>query len=186
MLAAGVAAAVYLAFGPDRPDPRFDDEEVVFEDLVPMPIAELGVIEIVRRSQTFRYQRDADGAWFSHRHDQAAADAGPETTHQHVADPDQAARIEQVFAMFGRARIERRLPPDSDKAEFGLVKPEMMVLLYARESVRPDRLIMVGNIAPDTLSRFILVHGDPAIAIIPDYHITNLTDLIEGRPRRKL
>jgi hypothetical protein len=36
----------------------------------------------------------------------------------------------------------------------------------------------VGHVAPDTVSRYVMVVGSPAVVTIPKYQIDNLLDLV--------
>ena len=71
--------------------------------LLPVPVDQLGAIEVANAGTLYRFERDAAGAWFYH-----GVHTGSEGAHAHNADPAMAARIESAFAAFGRTRIERQ------------------------------------------------------------------------------
>jgi hypothetical protein len=141
--------------------------------LVPVPIDEVGAVEIVEAGTLHRFERDAAGAWFYH-----GAHTGSEAAHEHVTDSATAARIEAVFQAFGRTRIERRLPPGTDPRRHGLTSPRTLVILYRRNEGQPLGQYAVGDSAPDTVSRYVDTVGAAGIVTIPGYQIDNLLSLV--------
>jgi hypothetical protein len=136
-------------------------------------VDELGAVEIADRGRLHRFERDATGAWFYHGiHTEATA------AHTHTPDPALAERIARTFAAFGRARIERQFPLDRDADVYGVATPEVVVLAYRRGQSQPLTQYAVGHVAPDTVSRYVMVVGSPAVVTIPKYQIDNLLDLV--------
>jgi hypothetical protein len=119
-----------------------------------------------------RFERDATGAWFYH-----GAHGGAEAAHSHTSDAAMAARIEQAFQALGRARMERRLPAAGDKQTYGLTAPTMVVLLYRAADRQPLAQYAVGDVAADTVSRYVDVVG-VGVVTIPTYQIDNLRALV--------
>jgi hypothetical protein len=168
-------------FGRTRPvgtgstDPRL---------LLPASVAELGAIEVIDAGTLHRFERDASGAWFYHGGHGAA-----ESAHQHTADASAAARIDRTFSAFGRTRVERRIGRERDVAGYGLAAPRVVILLYRPGATQPLAQYAVGDIAPDTVSRYVdVVGGAPGIVTIPNYQIDNLLALIDavaGAPTRR-
>ena len=142
--------------------------------LLPVPVEELGAIEIADRGRLHRFERDAAGAWFYH-----GAHGAAEGAHTHAGDPALAARIDRALAALGRTRIERRFTLDRNGAAYGLTPPEIVVLLYRPRQAQPLAQYAVGAIAPDTLSRYVMVVGRPEVVTIPNYQIENLQSLIQ-------
>ena len=70
-----------------------------------------------------------------------------------------AERIAKAFAGFDRARIERQFPAEWDWNAYGVAKPQMIVLVYRPNDPQPLAQYAVGDIAPDTLSRYVMVIG---------------------------
>src|SRR5207249_1038697 len=70
--------------------------------LLPVPVDQLGAIELAEAGTLHRFERDPAGAWFYH-----GAHARSEGTHTHAVDPSAAGRIERALLAFGRTRIER-------------------------------------------------------------------------------
>jgi hypothetical protein len=143
--------------------------------LLPVPVDDLGAVEIADRGRLHRFERDAAGAWFYHgEHSGAAAD------HAHTTDPAAAARIERALSAFGRARIERRFPLDGPGAAYGVATPEVLILAYPRNESQPLVQLAVGHVAPDTVSRYVMLVGTPAVLTIPKYQVDNLLALVEA------
>jgi hypothetical protein len=160
------------------PTPRRDSHGQIVSDarmLLPWPVDQLGAIEVAHAGTLHRFERDAAGTWFYH-----GADTGLQGTHTHQADPAMAARIESAFAAFGRTRIERRFALDREGTEYGVGMPEMLILVYRPNDLQPLAHYAVGDIAPDALSRYVLVVGRSAVVTIPNYQIDNLLALIEA------
>jgi hypothetical protein len=153
----------------DGPGPAIRDARM----LLPEPVEQLGAIEVGRGRRLHRFERNAAGMWFYH-----GAHTGSEGAHAHQADPSMAARIESAFAAFGRTRIERHFALERDRAEYGVGTPEMLILVYRPNDPRPLAQYAVGAIAPDALSRYVLVVGRSAMVTIPNYQIDNLSALI--------
>jgi GAF domain-containing protein len=136
-------------------------------------VDELGAVEIADRGRLHRFERDDSGAWFYHGiHTEATA------AHTHTPDPALAERIARTFAAFGRARIERQFPLDRNADVYGVATPEIVVLAYRRGQSQPLTQYAVGHVAPDTVSRYVMVVGSPAVVTIPKYQIDNLLDLV--------
>ena len=145
--------------------------------LLPLPVAQLGAIEIALSGTLHRFERDAGGAWFYH-----GAHAASERDHTHTPDPAMAERIERAVLAFGRARIERQLDRGDGKT-FGVTTPAMIVLVYRPEARQPLVQYAVGDIAPDTVSRYVDVVGGPGVVTIPNYQIDNLLALVDAATR---
>ena len=141
--------------------------------LLPVPVDQLGAIEVARAGTLHRFERDAAGAWFYH-----GVHTGSEGTHAHDADPSMAKRIEHAFAAFGRTRIERQFALETHAKDYGVATPETIILVYRPRDPQPLAQYAVGDIAPDALSRYVLAVGSPTVATIPNYQIENLSALI--------
>ena len=148
--------------------------------LLPVPVDQLGALEVAHLGTLHRFERDASGAWFYH-----GVHTGSEGTHAHAADPAMAARIERAVAAFGRTRVERQFSLKTATGEYGVTRPETLVLLYRPNDPQPLVQYAVGDVAPDTLSRYVLAVGSSVVVTIPDYQIVNLLKLIAavGGPR---
>ena len=143
--------------------------------LLPVPVAEIGAVEIADAGTRHRFERDAAGAWFYHGvHSEA------EGAHAHAADPVASARIEKALAAFGRTRIERRLPRGSDPRAYGLTAPRMVILVYRGQAAQPLAQYAVGDVAPDAISRYVDAVGGAGVVTIPGYQVDNLVALVDA------
>jgi hypothetical protein len=159
-----------------RPQPRRDGHgHSEARLLLPVPVDQLGAIEVVHGRTLHRFERDAAGAWFYHVH---GVDTGSEEGHRHTADPAMAARIAHVFAAFGRTRIERRFALQTHARDYGVTTPELLLLVYQPHAIQPLAQYAIGDMAPDALSRYILVVGSATVVTIPNYQIDNVLGLI--------
>jgi hypothetical protein len=145
--------------------------------LLPVPVDQLGAIEVVHGRTLHRFERDAAGAWFYHIHGE---DTGAEEGHRHDADPAVAERIAYAFAAFGRTRLERQFALTTHAQDYGVMRPDILILVYRLHDIQPLTQYAVGDVAPDTFSRYILVVGSSVVATIPNYQIDNLLALIEA------
>jgi len=141
--------------------------------LLPVPLSELGAIEIADAGRVHRFERDATDAWFYH-----GAHGVTEGVHTHDPDPARAERIARAFAALGRARAERDFPLGRDGATYGVASPELVILVYRPGQSQPLAQYAVGHVAPDTVSRYVTVVGHPVVVTIPAYQIDNLRELI--------
>jgi hypothetical protein len=143
--------------------------------LLPVPVEQLGAIEIADRGRLHRFERSHTGAWFYHGVHTAATVA-----HAHPADPVLSERIERVFAAFGRTRTERRFDLEGDGARYGLTAPDIVILVYRTNESQPLAQYAVGSIAPDTVSRYLAMVGGRSVVTIPNYQIDNLLGLTQA------
>ena len=158
--------------------------------LVGVPFGELGAVEIVHQGRVHRFERDAQKLWFYHGAHSAQQDA-----HVHQSDPVAAARIDKALGAFSRTRIERWLSVDRtaeasapepggdsrvNAGDYGVTVPSMLILLYVPGQIEPAARYAVGDVAPDTYSRYIQRLGSPEVITIANYQITNLQQLIDS------
>jgi hypothetical protein len=141
--------------------------------LLPVPTEQLGALEIADAGRLHRFERDAAGTWFYH-----GVHAATEAAHTHASDPTLAASIERAVEAFGRTRIERDFALERNGAAYGVASPEVVVLVYGARQSQPLAQYAVGHVAPDAVSRYVLVVGQPVVATIPNYQIDNLLALV--------
>ena len=141
--------------------------------LVPVPVAEIGAVEIAEAGTLHRFERNASGVWFYH-----GTHAGSEGAHDHETNAATSGRIDAAFQAFGRTRIERRLPPGTDPRRHGLTAPRVLVIVYRQNEQQPLAQYAVGDVAPDTLSRYVDMVGGAGIVTIPGYQVDNLLNLV--------
>lgn len=143
--------------------------------LLPVPVDQLGALEVIHGKTLHRFERDAAGAWFYHLH---GVDTSSEASHRHDADAAVAERIAYAFAAFGRTRIERRFALQTPAKDYGVTTPAMLILVYQPQAMQPLAQYAIGDLAPDALSRYVLVVGSASVMTIPHYQIDNLLELI--------
>jgi Domain of unknown function (DUF4340) len=142
--------------------------------LIPAPIPDLGVIELVQAGRLHRFERDTAGLWYYHGiHNEA------QQSHEHQTDPAQAEIIEKAFAALGRARMERQFKLDMQSGTYGLNAPQMVIVVYQKSNPLPLAQFAVGDVAPDEQSRYVLPVGSAYVVTIADYQIGNLLSLID-------
>ena len=54
----------------------------------------------------------------------------------------------------------------------------MIILVYGSEGDEPLAQYTIGDLAPDTFSRYVQAAGHDEVVTIPNYQITNLLDLV--------
>ena len=131
----------------DRPSPRESGGAGPADPrlLLPVPLSELGAIEIADAGRVHRFERDAAGAWFYH-----GAHGVAEGAHTHDPDPARAERIARAFAALGRARAERDFPLGRDGATYGRHVAGARDPRLPAGPVAAARQYAVGHVAPDT------------------------------------
>jgi hypothetical protein len=180
LLLAGLVGAIVVIERTDlvRPQPSHDGHgSSAARLLLPVPVQQLGAIEVVHSWILHRFERDAAGVWFYHVHSHGAAAA---EGHSHDTDPAVAARLEEAFAAFGRTRLERQFALKTDARDYGVTRPEMLIMVYRPNDLQPLAQYAIGDLAPDMLSRYVLIVGSAAVVTIPNYQIDNLLGLIEA------
>jgi hypothetical protein len=175
-LALGIAiVAIEVA---ERGATRGQDGEAEGRDsrlLVPVPLAQVGAIEVAHAGSIHRFERDAAGKWFYH-----GVHAKMDATHSHQADPAMAQRIEFALQGFDRTRMERSLPIGVGVQQYGLATPQMVILVYRPKELEPLLQVAVGDVAPDTFSRYVMVVGSSSVVTIANFQIDNLLGLIKA------
>jgi hypothetical protein len=143
--------------------------------LLPAAVLDLGAIEVGHAGTLHRFERDGTGAWFYHgMHTSAQA------AHAHQTDPVQAQIIEKAFAGLARARMERQFKLEVQPGNYGLLSPQMIILVYGKGNPQPLAQYAVGDVAPDGLSRYVLPVGSSYVVTIANYQIDNLLNLIQA------
>lgn len=141
--------------------------------LMPAPMDEIGAIEIVYGGQLHRFERDAQATWLYHvDHGKTSA------THQHQGTKAAGELIDKALNGFGRARLERDVPVDKQRDNFGVNSPQMIILVYSPGGKDLLAQYGVGTVAADTLSRYIIRVGSDTVHTIANFHIELLVELI--------
>jgi len=143
--------------------------------LLPLKLDAISAVEVAYEGNLYRFERDEAGTWFYHAH---GVNTGIQAQHGHVADVDQAKEIDTRLAGLGRARMERKLDPNN-KEQYGVTRPQMLILVYITAAPKPLAQYAVGDLAPDKLSRYVMLVDTGEVVTIADYQIQNLIDLIK-------
>ena len=172
-LALLVAGAALVEFA-DRPAGDATEQRSA-DALLPVPMDDLGAVEVGHAGALHRFERGRDGAWFYH-----GAHGSSEAAHEHRADPAKGDLIAKSIAGFARTRIERRLPLDAGGVQYGFAAPKMLVVIFRVNEPRPYAQYAVGDVAPDSFSRYVHKTDSAEAVTIANYQVENLVKLIEA------
>jgi hypothetical protein len=147
--------------------------------LLPASIDRVWAVEIVFQGKLHRFERDGAGNWLLHvgRHTHSG------NMDTHVADPVQASIIATALAAFDQTQVEALVahnPEASELERFGLVRPMIIVLLYARDSSSPLARLEFGNVADDGFGRYARIAGNGDVVTIAAYATGRLIDLLKA------
>lgn len=148
--------------------------------LLPLPIEQIGALEILRKGALHRFERDETGAWLYH----GQQDDPNAATHTHRADPIVASTINQAITMFSRTQKEQPIPLQPGRDEYGVSRPDILVMVYALKGQDPVARFAVGTVSPDGYSRYVLPVGASEAVTIAEYQITNLIAMIDAVAQR--
>jgi hypothetical protein len=144
--------------------------------LLPLALEQIGAIEILRKGQLHRFERDETGAWLYH----GQQDESNAAAHTHRADPLVASTIAQAITMFSRTQKEQPIPLKPGQDEYGVSRPDILVMVYALKATDPITRLAVGTVSPDGYSRYVLPVGANEAVTIAEYQITNLVAMIDA------
>lgn len=134
----------------------------------------IGALEIVASGAMHRFERDPAGVWYYH--EAHAKVAGP---HGHRSDPVLAETIARGVKAFGSAHREREFRLDPTQNSLGVTTPSMVILVYRPNETQPMAQFAVGDLAPDEISRYVLIVGSDRVVTVAGYQIENLSKLVE-------
>jgi hypothetical protein len=177
VLLAAIAVSVYAVRDEDAGHHADEHAEAV-EYLV--SVGDVAAVELLHAGRLFRFDRTGDGQWFLHPDAHSHAPGADRADHAHAVAPESSERIAKALGLFARARIERPVGAADDRARFGLTFPDLVVAVFAPGKPRAALTLEVGDVAPDGLSRYVLIVERGAVVTIPNYHIANLTGLLKG------
>jgi hypothetical protein len=145
--------------------------------LLPVSMAQVWAMEVVFAGKLTRLERDGAGNWFRHvgQHSHTAGSAG------HVADPEQARLIEAALRAFDTTAVETRVgrADAAQLARYGLALPNLIVLLYARDSSTPLARLEFGA-AADSLDRYARLAPDGEVVTVAEFETRRLTELLKA------
>jgi hypothetical protein len=145
--------------------------------LLPVSMAQVWALEIVFAGKLTRFERDAAGKWFRHLGQHSHAAGNPE----HVADPEQARIIDTALRAFDATAVETQVAPagSAELARYGLSLPNLIVLLYARDSSAPLARLEFGA-AADSLDRYARLAPDGGVVTVAEFEARRLTELLRA------
>jgi hypothetical protein len=147
--------------------------------LLPASIDRIWAVEIVYEGKLHRFERDGTGQWLLH----VGQHTHLNNTATHVADPAQAHVIATALAGFDHTQIEASVAhnPDASRLErYGLGRPALIAVLYARDNSSALARIEFGNLADDGFARYARVSGSGDVVTIAAYEAGRLTDLLKA------
>jgi len=143
--------------------------------LLPVLLKGINVVEIAYADALYRFERDQAGTWFFHAHGVSSVLA----EHGHVADAGEAEIIGTRLAGLDNARIERKLEDSKNQDQYGVTRPQLLLLVYGANPAKPMAQYAFGDTAPDKLSRYVLLVDSGDVVLVADYQAQNLIDLIK-------
>jgi hypothetical protein len=146
--------------------------------LLPVSIAQVWAIQIVKGGALYRFERDPAGLWFHHVGQHVHTPGG----FVHQADPTLAPLIAAELAVLEGvpvARILTRHPDAATLAGAGLDHPSTILLLYSRDTAGPVARIELGNAAADGLGRYACIQQSDRLVIVPDDAAQHLATLLQ-------
>lgn len=84
--------------------------------------------------------------------------------------------VNVFLGTLSRAKEERQYGKADDASKYGFVHP-VVVSLTGIDAGHPVAEISIGDLAPDGLSRYVLVKGKDQIISMPNYHVKELLRL---------
>jgi hypothetical protein len=146
--------------------------------LLPASIDRIWAIEIVIQGKLYRLERDGAGNWLLHTGQHAHAG----NSDVHTADPDKARIIATALAALNQTQIETvvaKHPSEAELERYGLSRPEVIALMYARDSASPLVRLAIGNVSGDGFSRYARLAGGDVVTIAA-YTATNMVQLLKA------
>jgi len=146
--------------------------------LLPASIDRIWAIEIVFEGKLHRFERDAAGNWLLH----AGQHTHAGNSDAHVADPAKARIIAAALAGLDQTQVEAivaRQPGDTDLERYGLSRPALILLMYARDSSSPLARLAIGNVTGDGFSRYARLSGGDVVSIAA-YTTSGMVELLKA------
>jgi Domain of unknown function (DUF4340) len=146
--------------------------------LLPASIDRIWAIEIAIQGKLYRLERDSAGNWLLHTGQHSHAG----NTDTHIADPEKARIIATALAALDQTQIETvvaKHPGEAELEQYGLSRPEVIALMYARDSSSPLVRLAIGNVSGDGFSRYARLAGGDVVTIAA-YTATNMVQLLKA------
>jgi hypothetical protein len=134
--------------------------------LLPVSIAQIWAVEIIRGGVLHRFERDPAGLWFHHTGQHEHLPGG----FVHKADPSLAPLIAAEFDVLDRLPIAGTVVGHPDAAALGaagLTHPSTILLLYSRDSAGPVARVELGNASADGSGRYAQLQQTDTLLTVP-------------------
>lgn len=171
-----VAVVAVLDRTGTRPPPDVAPARPAPARLTTLSIAEIGAVEIVGAGAYRRFERDAEGTWFHHRH---AVGVDADAAHEHERDPRASDTIARGISAFVDTPVVEELGRVADPDAYGLAPPALFVVLYRPGEDTPLARWLVGGEAPGG-GRYVSAAGSNAVATVPEEGIVALRAVFEN------
>lgn len=162
---------------PPKTGDRDEDAKRLTALLLPVSIEKVWAIEIVMQGKLHRLERDGAGNWLLHTGQHVHVDSSD----AHVADPEQARIIATALGAVDQTQIETivsKHPSESELDRCGLSRPEVIALMYARDSSSPLVRLAIGNVSGDGFSRYAQLSGGDIVTVAA-YTVSNMVQLLK-------
>ena len=146
--------------------------------LLPASIDRVWAIEIVFEGKLHRFERDGAGNWLLH----VGQHTHTGNSDAHVADLTQARIIAAALAGLDQTHVEAVVahhPGDADLERYGLSRPALIALMYARDSSSPLARLAIGHMTGDGFSRYARM-SDGDVVTIAAYKATGMVELLKA------
>ncbi len=167
----GVLITIIVALPTVKPKKHSHSSSLNPNFLIPGNVESIGALEIILSGETHRFERTGSNTWMYHK-----AHRDKDNHHEHEKS-QHSDKIAYMITGFGRARKERSFN-FSFSDEYGVINPSIYLIVYSKPTdTEPKMKISIGDLAPDTVSRYISV--DSRIFTIANFHIENIKNLIK-------
>jgi len=146
--------------------------------LLPASIDRVWAIEIVFEGKLHRFERDGAGDWLLH----VGQHTHTGNSDAHVADRTQARTIAAALASLDQTHVEAvvaRHPGDADLERYGLSRPTLIALMYARDSSSPLARLAIGHMTGDGFGCYARM-SDGDVVTIAAYKATGMVELLKA------
>jgi len=146
--------------------------------LLPASIDRVWAIEIVFEGKLHRFERDGAGNWLLH----VGQHTHTGNSDAHVADLTQARIIAAALAGLDQTHVEAVVahhPGDADLERYGLSRPALIALMYARDSSSPLARLAIGHMTGDGFGCYARM-SDGDVVTIAAYKATGMVELLKA------
>jgi hypothetical protein len=136
---------------------------------------DLGAVEVGQAGALHRFERNREGVWLYH-----GAHGSSETPHEHRRRSRESGSHRKGTSALTRAASSAASADAPCGAQYGLAAPRMLLVIYRVNEPRPFAQYAVGEVAPDSFSRYVQKAGSAEVVTIANYQIDNLARLVEA------